>query len=128
MNRMERIDWNEVVEMNPHGYAEFQNQEEEVVIHGPVESVIIDENDDVIIKLKWAVKMGLLGTPTFGKWKFAPNKKEITFPNFVVQFTIQDVPKGRRLLFGVCQIMYLETQSSLDTSKIKGFPKEEETK
>jgi len=116
------IDWNEVVAMNPRGYAEFQDHKEQIVVHGPVESVTVDEDDIVHIKLKWAAQMGLPGASGFGAWKFAPDKTEFTFPNLMFQFRVQDTPsKGRRLLFGGFQIMYLETQSGLDTAKIEGF-------
>jgi len=115
-------DWSEVVAMNPHGYAEFQDHEGQTVVHGPVESVTVDDMDDVHIKLKWAAQMGLPGSPEFGKWKFAPDKVEFTFPNFMVEYHVQSTPsKGRRLLFCGFQIMYLETQSGLDTAKIEGF-------
>lgn len=115
------VDWTEVVAMNPHGYAEFQDQKGRTVVHGPVESVIVDEDDMVHIKLKWAAQMGLPGSPELGKWKFAPDKTEFGFPNFMVVYNVQDVPEGRRLLFAGFQIMYLETQSGLDTSEIEGF-------
>jgi hypothetical protein len=61
-------DWNQVVAMSPHGYAEFQDHENQIVIHGPVESVTVDEMDMVCIKLKWAAQMGLLGTSTLGPY------------------------------------------------------------
>jgi hypothetical protein len=61
------------------------------------------------------------GLSTFGRWRFVPDKTEFAFPNFTVEYRVQDVPKGRRLLFAGFQIMYLETQSGLDVTRIEGF-------
>lgn len=120
--RITSYDWNEVVKMNPHGYAEFQDHSEGIVIHGPVKSVIVDASGQVHITLKWAAKMGLMETPEFGEWKFIRQDWSICFTNFTLPFSVQDTPsKGRRILFGGMQIMYLNAPSELDTSKIEGF-------
>src|SRR5690349_21471272 len=96
----QEIDWQKVVNLNPQGYMELNDTN--IVIHGPVESVIIDDNDNVVITLKWAAEMPYVGKPGFGTWKNAPQHKKMSFPNLMADFVIEDTPnKGPRVRFGL---------------------------
>lgn len=114
-----KSDWQEVADLNPRGYAEFQDGTTEV-LHGPVESVTIDDNDMVHIKLKWAAKMGVPGSPTFMKWRNSSQDTEITFPNLMVSFEFQNTSKGRRIRFGL-NILYINEVKGVDPSKVEGL-------
>lgn len=119
MSSLAHRDWQEVVDLQPKGYLEIQNSE--AVIHGPIESILIDAFDVVRIKLKWAAKMGTLGTPTFMKWESLPKDIEIVFPNLVVPFVFENTPsKGKRVRFGI-NILYIDKVAGLDPSLVKGL-------
>lgn len=112
-------DWEEVVKRDPKGYAEFQNQER--ILHGPIESVSIDRFDMVHIKLKWAATMAPPGKPGFGEWRSAPKRREVVFPNLVVPFVFEQTPqKGERVRFGL-NILYLDAIKGLDPAKVEGL-------
>lgn len=112
-------DWEEVAQRNPKGYAEFQNEER--ILHGPIESVSVDERDVVHIKLKWAAISAPLGKPGFGEWRNAPEKKEVVFPNLVVPFVFEPTPsKGERVSFGF-NVLYLGNVEGLDPAKVEGL-------
>lgn len=120
-----RYDWQEVVDLEPKGYLEIQDPTAGKVFHGPVERVSIDEDDFVRIQLKWAAEMGLIGTSTFGTWKYNPDLKEVTFPNLVVPFVLENTPeKGRRVRFKVVNIIYLNKVEGIDPVNVEGFPAE----
>ncbi len=118
-----QIDWSSVVERKPQGYCEIQDQENGLVFHGPVQDIVIDENDMVMITLKWVAQMGLPGKPNFGKWKKAPDEyKLITFPNLMAPFKIQKTgEKGDRVIFGGCQLLYFDKQRGIDSTKVEGL-------
>lgn len=117
----EHFDWEEVVAMKPQGYVEIQDPRAQIVIHGPIESISVDENDFVQIRLKWAAKMGAMGTPTFMEWVNSPENKTMSFPNLVVPFVIEDTPeKGRRVRFGF-NILYIDPVEGLDPKKVEGL-------
>jgi len=114
-----RFDWREVVDLQPKGYLEMQGGG--IVIHGPIDSVSIDEFDSVRIKLKWAAEMGALMTPDFGKWKNSPENTEVVFPNFVAPFVFEDMPgKGARVQFGL-NILYIEPVNGLNPAEVEGL-------
>lgn len=93
-------DWKEIVSAQPKGYAEFQDMEQGLVFHGPVESVLIDEEDDVIISLKWVAQMGLPGKGGCGRWVKADDRyKKWIIPNLVVPFLYQNTERGKRIVF-----------------------------
>ena len=113
----EGYDWQEIVEIKPQGYAEFQFHKEGLVFHGPVKSVEISNGDIVVITLEWVAQMGLPGQASFGTWVRGPeNMKIIRFPNLVVPFTYQDTEKGRRIIFsgksGDAHLLYLDSVKS----------------
>ncbi len=116
----ERLDWQEVVRLDPKGYLELNNGK--MAIHGPVESVEVGEDDMVVIKLKWAAQSSLsdAGLPS-GDWK-AIIRNRIFFPNMEVPFIIEDTPeKGRRVRFGSTNILYLDEVEGLDPKKVQGI-------
>ena len=119
MDSESRLDWREVVDLHPGGYVELQK--DETIIHGPIESVTIDDTDFVVITLKWAAKMGAMGTPTFGKWKTSPEDTKIRFPNLLVPFAFQDVPKGKRVLFAGMNILYIDPVKGVDPNSVEGL-------
>jgi hypothetical protein len=120
MSDKTHYEWKEVVDLQPKGYLELQNPETKTVIHGPIESISIDEFDLVRIKLKWAAKMGTPGTPTFMKWRNSPENTEVVFPNLVVPFSFQDTEKGKRVLFGF-NILYIDPVRGLDSKMVEGL-------
>lgn len=122
MSSEQKFDWEEAVRLDPKGYCEVQNPRERIVIHGPVESLAVDpESDMVIIKLKWAAKMGLPGTQDFGNWENFPEATTIAFPNFIVPFVVEPtLEKGLRIRFGL-NIIYIDPIESLDPAKVKGL-------
>jgi hypothetical protein len=109
-------DWNEVVQLNPQGYCEIQDDRAGLVYHGPVEKISIDPEDNVIIELKWVAQMGLRQTEGFGIWKKCEKgHNTIPFPNFMVEFVIEPTPeKGHRIRFGMGNIIYLEPDPESD--------------
>lgn len=118
-----RHDWNEVVERNPRGYVELNNGKE--VVHGPIESVLIDHFDFVNIRVKWAakIKLGQYGIPS-GEWEAVSSAPILlmSFPNFVAPFEIEDTPeKGPRVRFAGLNILYFDEIGSLDPSRVKGL-------
>jgi hypothetical protein len=117
-----RHDWKEAVERNPKGYVELNNGKE--ALHGPVESVKIDDMDFVAINVKWAakIKLGEMGLPS-GEWEAVSSTPMVIalFPNFAVPFEFEDTPeKGPRVRFGL-NILYLDEVEGLDPSKVKGL-------
>jgi len=116
----DHADWQEVVDLQPQGYLELQSQKKGEIIHGPIESVSIDEFDMVHIKLNWAAKMGTPGTETFGKWVNSPEDTEVVFPNLVVPFDFQDTEKGRRVVFG-SNILYIPLVEGIDPERVDGL-------
>lgn len=120
---MQRYDWREVVDLNPQGYLEIQDSKTNTVIHGPVERVFIDDGDFVHIELKWCAQMGLPGTPTFGRWKYKPDLKDVTFPNLIAPFELQETPqKGKRICFSCVNLLYLERVEGLNPAQVEGLP------
>ncbi len=115
-------DWRKIVALKPKGYVEFQDYEEKIVYHGPLESVKYEyDRDTVWVKLKWVAQMGLPGNPDYGNWVRAPdNKKCFPIPNRVVPYVIEDTPeKGKRVLFNYYQIMYIDKIKGIDPDKVK---------
>jgi hypothetical protein len=81
-----------------------------IVINGPIESIVIDDNDYVVITLRWAAKNGLPHLKTFKeKWQNAPEFRVVTFPNLMLPFEFQDgsAGKGKRVHAGF-NLLYLE--------------------
>jgi len=104
----QKLDWREVVNLEPKGYIELNDQKN--LVHGPVESVTIDENDLVHIKMAWAGTKPLIppGIPDpNADWKKAKDD-EVVFPNLAVSFVVESTPdKGDRVRFGQ-NIIYIE--------------------
>src|SRR3989344_6078477 len=97
------FDWRRVAEREPKGYLELRT--EKMVIHGPVESLKVNEDDMVVITLKWAARSAPLDKPGFGKWKNSPEDREVIFPNVVVPYVIETTPeKGERVRFGLSML------------------------
>jgi len=119
MDSKRRFDWQEVVDLHPQGYVELQG--DATVIHGPIESVTIDEFDFVVIKLRWAAEMGAMGTPTFMKWKNSPTNTEIKFPNLTAPFVFQDTENGKRVLFSGMNILYIGPVEGLNPKRVEGL-------
>ncbi len=108
-----RLDWNEIVELRPKGYAEFQDHRRGLVYHGPVEKVEITDDDVVQIHLKYVAQMGLPGRDGFGNWVKAPDEKKLwEFPNLIIPFVFQDLEKGKRILFANTQLLYIDDVES----------------
>lgn len=115
----QRIDWQEVVDRKPTGYMELNDGESEV-LHGPIESIVINEMDYVEIKLKWMARMPILpgGIPN-GEWEVHQNQP-ILFPNLVVPFVVEDTPeKGERVRFGLNIIYFNEV--GFGPERVKGL-------
>lgn len=122
MSLEQHFDWREVVGLQPKGYMETQEAVSGRIIHGPVESVSIDEDDFVHIKLKWAAETWAIGYPGFGGFKNSPDDIELIFPNLIVPFVFDDTPnKGRRVRFAVLNILYLQPVEGIDPSKVEGL-------
>jgi hypothetical protein len=113
-----KVDWQEIVDKKPKGYLELQNDQH--VVHGPIESVELGDDDIVIIKLKWTAEMKKEnGIPTF-EWKAMTNKP-FAFPNLTVPFVIEETPeKGPRVRFGL-NILYLNAVEGLDPATVEGL-------
>jgi hypothetical protein len=47
-------DWNIITKKKPRGYVELNDTKE--AVYGPIESITIDNNGIVELKVKWAVK------------------------------------------------------------------------
>jgi hypothetical protein len=117
-----KFDWQEVVNLRPQGYLELNDGK--TAIHGPIESVTIDNRTDyVLITLAWRASMPLSenGVPN-GKWTKAENDTPITFPNLVIPFVIEETggEKGPRIRFGL-NILYLNPITGLDPSSVEGL-------
>src|SRR3989344_716 len=117
------FDWRRVAEREPKGYLELQT--EKMVIHGPVESLKVNEDDMVVITLKWAARSAPLDKPGFGKWKTSPEDREVIFPNVVVPYVIETTPeKGERVRFGL-SMLYFDPVPGLDPAKVQGLELDE---
>ena len=117
------VDWQEVVDRNPKGYWESQNLKLGTVIHGPIESIVIDENDNVIITLKWAAKNGLPDKGTFKpEWQNDPESRIFMFPNLMLPFVFEEGShdKGERVRAGL-NILYLDEVSGIDPANVIGL-------
>jgi hypothetical protein len=117
-----KLDWNEVIELTPKGYVELNDGK--TATHGPLESIRINDEDWVEIRLKWRAQVplgGPAGLPQ-GNWKVAPNDEPIMFPNLVIPFVIEPTPfKGPRVRFGTTNILYIEPIEGLDPSQVEGL-------
>jgi len=116
------IDWNEIAERKPQGYIELNDGK--FAVHGPIESVIVTEDDMVQIRVKWLAKitLGGHGIPT-GNWKAIENTPTVLteFPNLVAPFVIENTPeKGPRARFGA-NILYFNRVEGIDPSKVEGL-------
>jgi hypothetical protein len=120
--KMQVQDWQDVVDLNPSGYAEFNNGK--VAMHGPIESVHVDDADWVHIKMKWAATRRLngVGLPApDSEWEAVPEWQPAPFPNVIVPFVIEATPaKGKRVRFGL-NLLYLQAESSLDPKDVRGL-------
>ena len=117
------FDWRRVAEREPKGYLELRT--EKMVIHGPVESLKVNEDDMVVITLKWAARSAPLDKPGFGKWKNSPEDREVVFPNVVVPYVIETTPeKGERVRFGL-SMLYFDPVPGLDPAKVQGLELDE---
>jgi len=116
-----QVDWQEVVDRKPKGYLELNNGER--VIHGPIESIVIDGSDFVVITLKWAARMELNDGIPGGGWRVAEEKdKKAIFPNLVVPFVIEDTPsKGPRMRFAGANILYFNEVEGLNPARVEGL-------
>lgn len=125
----QHVDWEEVIELDPKGYMEIQDQKQRLIFHGPIDTIEVDEMDFVRITLKWVAQMGMPGEDSFGSWEKAPDEaKETVFPNIVVPFVIQNTPaKGRRICFGL-NIIYIDAIEGIDPSEVRGLDLPEEKK
>jgi hypothetical protein len=125
MASTEGIDWEDVASLNPKGDLEIQRRDQGDVIRGPLESITVDDHDNVVIKLKWAARMPTPGNPGFGTWEVAADEyRIISFPNLVMPYVVEDTPeKGRRVRFGL-NILYLESTpevNTLDPKRVNGL-------
>ena len=112
-------DWQRVVDLAPKGYVEFNDGN--TVIHGPLESIEVDEIDMVVITLKWAARMPYPRKPGFGKWSNSPENRVKRFPNLMVPFKIKNTPeKGPRVQFGL-NILFVDEVQSLDPAQVEGL-------
>ena len=117
------FDWRRVAEREPKGHLELQT--EKMVIHGPVESLKVNEDDMVVITLKWAARSAPLDKPGFGKWKNSPEDREVIFPNVVVPYVIESTPeKGERVRFGL-SMLYFDAVEGLDPARVQGLELDE---
>lgn len=118
----EQFDWQLVVDRKPRGYLELNDTK--WVVHGPVESVAITDNDFVEIKLKWGAKavLGPYGIPS-GDWEAIPDGElTVSFPNLVVPFVIEQTPeKGERVRYAFANILYFDPVEGLDPAKVRGL-------
>lgn len=119
---MQDFDWNIIVERKPQGYIELNNGGE--AFYGPIESVEIDSDDWVKIKVKWVIErqLGEFGVPVGdGKWKVKSSGQFIIleFPNLIVPFEIEDTPeKGPRARFGL-SVIYFNNVQKVDPSEVE---------
>lgn len=123
MSQELHVDWQEVVDRNPKGYWESQDLEAGIVVHGPIESIVIDESDFVIVTLKWAAKNGLPSKGTFKpKWQNDPELRVFMFPNLLLPFVFEEGSrdKGERVRAGL-NILYLNEVSGIDPANVIGL-------
>ena len=115
-----KFDWQEVVERKPRGYLELNDGKK--AVHGPIESVEINDDDIVVIKLKWSaeISLGEHGIPE-GNW-IAIENQPIVFPSLIAPFVIENTPeKGERVRFNNTNILYFNKIDGLDPSKVEGL-------
>ena len=120
-------DWGDVVAQEPTGYVGLQN--DEMMFHGPLESIVVDDDDNVVIKMRWVAQMPAMGQPGFGTWVYPADQaamRVVTFPNFVVPFMIERTPeKGFRARFGLNMVYFdKERADGIDPRQVQGFPPE----
>ncbi len=120
---MVEMDWTQVVERKPQGYVELNDGK--TALHGPLESIELDDTDWVVIKLKWRAEVelgGPMGLPR-GDWKAVDNAEPIRFPNFTAPFVIEDTPeKGPRVRFNGTNILYFNADAEgLDPKRVVGL-------
>ncbi len=105
------LDWQTIIDLKPHGYAEIRNPENTLMTAGVIESIEIDEGDNVVITLSNSGCFPLdpqMGLPDFEKVWIENETPQLSFPNFMVPFSIQNTPeKGKRVMFGL-NLFYLE--------------------
>lgn len=95
-----QFDWQVIADKTPQGYLQMYPAEGRL-IHAPVESLTINQGDNVVITTSWQaeVPVNSLGMPT-SRWARRSTNDPITFPNLVIPFTIQETPeKGPRVFF-----------------------------
>lgn len=117
-----KVDWSEVVEKKPQGYVELNNGE--IATHGPLESIEIDDNDLVVIKLRWRAEVKLGPPPglPIEDWRAVANDEPIIFPNFMVPFVIENTQsKGPRVRFAGTSILYIDKVEGLDPRRVVGL-------
>ena len=94
-----------------------------MVYHGPIESIEVDAEDYVRIRLKWVAEMKAPLSPGFdGTWrKASDDAKEIVFPNLVVPFRFERTEeKGPRVRFGY-NLLYLNAVPGVDSARVEGL-------
>ena len=96
-----KIDWDEVVALNPKGYVELNDGKH--VVHGPLESIEINDADFVVIKLKWSARMvlGQHGVPVNFEWEAVPENPPIVFPNLILPFVLGGLRRAKHDLVGL---------------------------
>ncbi|MEK7584497.1 MAG: hypothetical protein AAB490_04580 [Patescibacteria group bacterium] len=119
----EQRDWEQVVALKPQGHVEIQNVETRMVYHGPIESIEVDANDFVHIRLTWVAETKAPLAPGFdGKWRKASDEeREIVFPNLIVPFIFERTEsKGPRVRFGY-NLLYLNAVPGVDPTRVEGL-------
>lgn len=118
---MTQFEWHFAEELEPKGYCELNNGT--TIMHGPVKSLTIDDDDMVVLELEWAAvcRLNAIGMPQ-GEWQLLPGQHKVAFPNHTVPFEIEDTPeKGQRIRFGL-NIIYVTEQTTMDPAKLPSLP------
>ena len=120
---MDYDDWKIIADKSPQGYVELNDGEK--VIYGPVESLRVDNEGWIELKVKWAIKRRLneYAAPVDEKWEVVSNTPIILarFLNFAVSYQIEDTgERGQRVQFGM-NVIYINNIQKVDPREVEGL-------
>lgn len=123
-----KTDWYKVAKMRPHGYAEFMDSEGTHIIRGPIHRVYVDcvNNPPMVhVVLRWAAEVVFdRKSSRYSECRFVVRKFVFEFPNMLLDYDVILSPgRGRCVVFGRLNKLFLSAPWRFDPRNIKDFPK-----
>jgi hypothetical protein len=129
-NSSDNYDWTPIVNnIQPKGYCEFQNHADQMVYHGMISSITMDDPfpDYVTIRFQWLAEASMAGPGL--KWKKTMSFDKLSMPNIWCPVYIESTTRGPRIRFASYNFIYIEeTESTVGPDTVMDFYSDEQPK